>query len=113
MKRTNEFTITKEHLELLKNAYWEHDTGCEFGSVGTDCKRPFGNSDVYGDMAEILGEKETRDKDGEYPDEQILKYDKLYEELATVLSIVFHTGKIKTGTYVREDEYSQDWKLKK
>jgi hypothetical protein len=28
---------------------------CEFGAPACDCKRPYGNSDVYGDMAEILG----------------------------------------------------------
>ncbi|KKM26481.1 hypothetical protein LCGC14_1584240, partial [marine sediment metagenome] len=31
------------------------DDSCEFGSIGLDCKRPFGNSQVEKDMFEIIG----------------------------------------------------------
>ena len=27
---------------------------CEFGAPAIDCKRPYGNSDVYNDIAKIL-----------------------------------------------------------
>ena len=50
----NKTLIVKEsHLKLLKelNISWD---GCEFGGPCVDPKRPFGNSDVYKDMAEIL-----------------------------------------------------------
>jgi uncharacterized protein YodC (DUF2158 family) len=47
----------KEDLAKLADAFFEniiYDDSCEFGSVGTDCKRPFGNSYVEGDILEIL-----------------------------------------------------------
>jgi hypothetical protein len=37
---------------------------CEYGAIGVDCKRPFGNSDVEGDILEIIGaEREGDDGD--------------------------------------------------
>jgi len=37
---------------------------CEYGAIGVDCKRPFGNSDVEGDILELIGAKPDGD-DGE------------------------------------------------
>lgn len=34
---------------------------CEYGAIGVDCKRPFGNSDVEGDILELLGAKPEGD----------------------------------------------------
>ena len=57
------FTVTDEHLRLLRRAYvfWDET---EFGAPGINAKRPYGNSDVYGDIAEILSLV-----DGEWQDE--------------------------------------------
>jgi hypothetical protein len=40
--------------------------GCEYGAIGIDPKRPFGNSDVNGDMLEMIGAEQEGD-DGEGP----------------------------------------------
>jgi hypothetical protein len=50
----NAFTLTEEHLKLLKSAclYWED---CETGAPAIDPKRPYGNSGVAEDVIEILG----------------------------------------------------------
>jgi hypothetical protein len=52
----------------LADAFFENlqfDGSCEYGSIGTDCKRPFGNSFVEGDILEIIGwAKEGNDGDG-------------------------------------------------
>lgn len=48
----------QEDLKLLGIAFFEHiqlDTNCEFGSIGLDCKRPFGNSSVEYDILKIIG----------------------------------------------------------
>jgi Resolvase, N terminal domain len=47
------FAITDEHLRLLRRAcvMW---FDAEFGAPAIDPKRPYGNSIVYADMAEIL-----------------------------------------------------------
>lgn len=34
---------------------------CEYGAIGVDCKRPFGNSDVEGDILEIIGQEPEGD----------------------------------------------------
>lgn len=33
----------------------------EYGAIGVDCKRPFGNSDVEGDILELIGAKPEGD----------------------------------------------------
>lgn len=48
----------ENHLKLLADAFFSnmaYDPACEYGSIGVDCKRPFGNSDVEGDVLEIIG----------------------------------------------------------
>jgi len=52
----------------LASAFFENlqfDDRCEYGSLGTDCKRPFGNSSVEADILKIIGWKpEGDDGDG-------------------------------------------------
>jgi hypothetical protein len=97
-------TITEHHLKLLKcaNVSWD---SCEFGAPAIDCKRPYGNSDVVGDMIDILmGETDenTREKLHETMYEW---FESLHKELETVLQIVLVTGEFKTGTYEQKNEY--------
>ena len=46
-----------EHLELLADAFFDNlqRDNIEFGGWGVDSKRPFGNSMVEADIAEIIG----------------------------------------------------------
>jgi hypothetical protein len=94
------FTITPEHINLLRNAVvrWED---CEFGAPAIDCKRPYGNSSVYEDMIEILGYDKAS-----YVKEYL---NKLHRETETVLQIFLYTGEMKTGKYVSE-RYGAVWK---
>lgn len=54
----------------LASAFFDNlqfDGSCEFGSIGTDCKRPFGNSNVESDILKIIGWKpEGDDGNGAY-----------------------------------------------
>jgi hypothetical protein len=62
---------TKEDLKNLAQAFFdnlEFDDTCESGSIGVDCKRPFGNSNVAVDILEIIG-WEPEDK-GDYSEDQ-------------------------------------------
>jgi len=48
----------EKDLEKLSQAFFgalERKYDGEYGAIGTDCKRPFGNSDVDGDILEIIG----------------------------------------------------------
>lgn len=61
MERRGPLKPTKDHLKLLKAAYWSWDD-CEFGAASMDPKRPYGNSNVLNDLAELLPhlDEETR-----------------------------------------------------
>lgn len=99
------FTVTDEHLKLLRRAYVGWD-GCEYGAPAIDCKRPYGNSSVEEDMAEILGVEMV---DGEYlrnADRERLRA--LHIETQTVLQIILATGILEPGDYVAP-AYSVKW----
>ena len=49
--------MERTHLNKLADAFFKNlifDSGTEFGYVGLDCKRPFGNSYVEGDILKII-----------------------------------------------------------
>lgn len=107
------FTLKKDHIKLLRSSYvsWNY---CEFGAPSIDCKRPYGNSEVYSDMVKILAIKDafTGDEDDGYEvkDSVIRKLAKIHGELETALQVVLHTGKFKPGVY-EADDYDRNWKL--
>lgn len=105
--KAKEFTLTEEHVKLLRHAYtsW-HD--CETGAPEIDPKRPYGNSDVPSDIARILGLQDLSDWEGDMERrEQLLA---LHRETATALEIILRTGSFDPGTYVTTTPYSSDWR---
>lgn len=54
-----------DDLFLIASAFFDNLTidKVEYGAIGVDCKRPFGNSDVEHDMLEII-EWEPESNDG-------------------------------------------------
>jgi hypothetical protein len=99
------FEITEDHLRLLRAAYVGWDD-CEFGAPSIDPKRPYGNSYVLGDIAEIVDPDEYARR-GEISDEAVEDYmeeredtfRRLHAETQTVLQIALSTGQFKAGTY--------------
>lgn len=107
-----DFTVTDEHLRLLRRAHITWD-GTEFGAPQINPKRPYGNSNVFGDIAEILdipesewaGEELSPLLDAEW------RFLRLHVETAIALQIALTTGEFRTGHYVRDDEWdSRRWK---
>lgn len=47
----------QQDLEKLAEAFFKNllIDNCEYGGIGLDCKRPFGNSDADCDILEIIG----------------------------------------------------------
>ena len=110
IRNVTEFTVTDEHLKLLRRAYVGWDD-CEFGAPAIDCKRPYGNSDVIADIAEILEvpDDQWRDEDEDaFPDAEEA-FTKLHAETAIVLQIALATGEFRPGRYVRE-KYGRNWR---
>lgn len=97
-----EFIITIDHIALLRRAYvgWED---CEFGAPAIDCKRPYGNSSVEYDIADILGWVVNRD-DG-LSEEQGATAKRIHDETQIALQIILITGKMETGRYLKRDGY--------
>lgn len=109
--RKRQFTVTDQHLKLLRRAVvsWED---CEFGAPSIDCKRPYGNSSVYQDIAEILDITPIPDDpDGsDFTSEQFELMDRLHKETQTVLQILLATAEIPPSTY-EADWYDTNWQL--
>jgi hypothetical protein len=109
------FTVTKEHILLLKNLQVEW-SDVEFGAPEIDPKRPYGNSDVIRDIAEIIyGPKaynEMVDEDGLLPAKTEDKLCNLHKDMQTVLQICVFNNGVKAKTYVLKDKYGSDWKEK-
>jgi hypothetical protein len=49
--------LKPEDMLKLEKAFFQNlqRDNCEYGGIGIDCKRPFGNSDVEGDILELIG----------------------------------------------------------
>lgn len=103
------FEVTENHIKLLQRMYFRYDDYCEFGAPAVDCKRPYGNSYVYGDIAEILGiEPEIIDEDydeADFSEEQLRYMDQIHQEMTDVLQIFTRLLSISPGKYVQTNYY--------
>lgn len=115
MKRTYQpgevFHFTDQHLRLLRAAYVGWDD-CEFGAPAIDCKRPYGNSSVYSDIAEILGiagDVTNEDGDPDWSDQVRVSMRAIHGEVATALQIVLATGEFKIGRYKLLEWGGREW----
>lgn len=96
------FTVTEAHIKLLQKATvsW---LNFEFGAPGIDPKRPYGNSDVYPDIAKVLNI--PADENDEYTDKQQIYMEQIHSETKTALEIFLRTGTMVAGTYTKKGYY--------
>lgn len=113
----DQFTVTEQHLSLLRhaNVVWNDSFGP--GAPSVDAKRPYGSHWCFHDIAQILdpeGFAAVPDGDnaaiGAYEQANEEKFMELHRETQTVLDIVLRTGAFQTGTYERSDPWAHDWK---
>jgi len=92
------FTITESHIKLLRrtNIDWNDR---EYGAPCMNCKRPYGNGDVEGDIAEILGW--GTDDDGCLSEEQGMSAHHLHREMQIVLQILVNNPLGLNGEWKR------------
>lgn len=107
---TDTFEITNDHITLLQAAEWEY-SDCEFGAPAMNPKRPYGNSSVLLDLAELLipefKDMSDDDQQAELEDER----DRListHRELVTVLTVATSAQSFTPGIYQRGDD---GWRL--
>ncbi len=97
MMKTEKFTFKPDHLKLLRRMYvgWQD---CETGAPEIDPKRPYGNSFVAGDVAEILGWEWNKEEDfPEFLEEQAMA---IHKETEHALQIYLRFGP-EYGNYVK------------
>lgn len=104
--QTRTFTLTPDHIKLVQKFHvgWQD---CETGAPEIDPKRPYGNSDVEHDIAEILGWVKVG-SDADLSGFLFKKAEKLHRETAMALQIILSTGSFKPGVY-QCDMYNVDW----
>jgi hypothetical protein len=102
------FLLKPEHIKLLEKAYIGWDK-TEFGAPAIDPKRPYGNSSVIEDIAEIL-DWQVDPSTGLTKEQDDYAY-QLHKETQTALQIIVQHFKVPWGTYV-SDDYGFRWKLK-
>lgn len=103
MRMPMKFTLTAEHVALLRRMCvgWQD---CETGAPEIDPKRPYGNSSVALDVAEILGWEV--DEDEGLDDEQRHRAMALHRETEVALQVVLQTGSFEPGDYVNRDRFA-------
>lgn len=109
MADTRHFTLTEEHLTLLRAATitWYGDD--RWGAPAVDQKRPYGNSgDWTAGIHELLGgAANVYDRDGSLPADLEERYWRLHRETEQALQILIRCGPTP-GVYVAS-EYTDDW----
>ena len=92
-EKEKEFIIKPEHIKLAKrmNVGWDD---AEYGAPEIDPKRPYGNSDVEHDIAEILWD--IKDCNEELTDEMKTNAATIHKEMEDALQILLKFyGEIK------------------
>jgi hypothetical protein len=115
LRWVTEFTVTEDHLKLLRHAWVDSwDEGEGYGAPGINPKKPYGNSYVERDIAEIL---DAPDDDWEWEDgekayvtpEAEERFTRMHVETMVALQIVLATGEFRPGRYRREAAWDINW----
>jgi len=113
MKRL--FQLTNEHLKLARRTciYWQKNA--YLGAPAVDQKRPYGNSSILEDIAEITGMELFIDANDEkhISKEQEEKCLLLHKEMETALQIILATGSFQPGLYEADRYDTLSWKIVK
>jgi hypothetical protein len=116
LRARSEFTVTEDHLKLLRRLYvnwWDPGEGY-YGGASVNAKRPYGNSYVGRDIAEIV---DAPDEDWEYEDgrkayvtdEADERFKRLHVETMVALQVVLSAGEFRPGRYRLADRWGIGW----
>lgn len=105
------FLVTPQHLALARRLWvvWYDGEDWGYGAPGASRHRPYGNSGVLEDIAEIIGYRKPDLEKGErYTPEEKRYLEGLHHEMHLVLQIILHTGQMKPGVY-KMPKLGDDW----
>jgi hypothetical protein len=105
------FTLTLEHVALLKRMCVEWQDEPYDGAPAINIKRPYGNSSVWQDVAEIIGLQPAEDDDGEkhWPKGTRERCMALHRETETALQVCLTAQTFEPGDYVT-DAWLRKWR---
>jgi hypothetical protein len=106
------FNLTEGHIRLLRRVYISsHVDRSGYAYIGLSPKRPFGNSDIESDIAEILGEvpEGSTDDDGISDELRGKMRNVLIVEVPIALQVVLSSGSFEPGEYERSG-FGGEWK---
>lgn len=107
------FTLTTDHVQLLRaaNVGWHHS---EWGAPCIDGKRPYGNGDLYDDIASLTGMAVECDHCGHnvLGENDRAHLDALHKSMKTALQVVLSSGSFEPGEYV-SPKYGHNWRRAK
>lgn len=105
------FELKPDHIRLIRRMNVGYNADTEFGAPEIDPKRPYGNSDVFNDIGEILGigAKGGDHTDPEYTEEQCAEFLAIHKETATALQVVLSSGSFEPGMYYSK-KYHREYK---
>jgi hypothetical protein len=106
---TVRFTLTQQHIDLVSNMYVDYNDHTETGAPYIDPKRPYGNSDVPGDIADILDIPIIED-DGYMDPKQESELLALHRETETALQIILKCKTFEPGVFERPNPYQLGWR---
>lgn len=110
------FELKREHLALIKRLNWYWDEG-EYGAIAVEPKRPLGNSDVVGDVIEMLiDEFPTKYRMANCPNcgtymdnDQLVEiatklYGETYQAIMIICSMACSFKEVRLGLYKRVND---------
>lgn len=103
------FQLTDEHIALLTGngrvwIEWDHAMN---GAPCMDAKRPYGNSDLPRDIADILGWE--YDPEEGVSNEQFARALRLHNQTQMALEVILNARTFEPGTY-QTGPWGVDWK---
>jgi len=107
----NKFTLTAQHVALLRRMCVEWCDEAYEGAPAINIKRPYGNSSVWQDVAEIIGIQQIESDAGYecWPKETQDLCMKLHREMEIALQVCLRAGTFEPGDYVC-DAYMGNWR---
>ena len=105
------FTLTHEHVALLKRMFVEWQDDPYEGAPAINIKRPYGNSGVLEDVAEIIGLTQSEDDDGEkhWPKGTSERCMSLHRQTEKALQVCLTAQTFEPGEYVADD-WLRNWR---
>lgn len=107
------FTLTEDHIKLVRHFNVDWNDEYSFGAPCVDLKRPYGNSSVANDICrlltgEIIGRVDSKRDKLSIKEEN--KYLKIHSETAIALDIILTLGTFEPGTYERPQYEYHAWR---